>query len=242
MSTNFIDIFAKKEMKNSIYISTVSTLVIAFSIIIGLIYPIFEILDIIDKKITVSLNFDGGLIIDAILYAMSSRITCSIFVLTIIALYIKRRTKLRKYIIIVLGLTIVITLCDQISSSIIKPYICRLRPSHTIGICDLLHYVYGYKGGQYGFVSSHAANTFGVAAFLSAQMRNKKLTILLLLWATIVSCSRIYLGVHYFGDVICGGILGYTIGTIMAYIIYFTTLKYVVWRHIRLRPQLKRYV
>ena len=185
-------------MRNSIYISTFSALIITFCITIGLIYPIFEILDIIDKRITVSLNFNGGLVIDAILYAMSSRITCSIFILTIIALYINKKTKLREYLIIILGLTIVITLCDQISSSIIKPYICRLRPSHTIGVCELLHYVYGYKGGQYGFVSSHAANTFGVAAFLSAQMRNKKITIALFLWAIIVCYSRIYLGVHYF--------------------------------------------
>lgn len=224
-------------MRNSIYISTFSALIITFCITIGLIYPIFEILDIIDKRITVSLNFNGGLVIDAILYAMSSSITCSIFILTIIALYINKKTKLREYLIIILGLTIVITLCDQISSSIIKPYICRLRPSHTIGVCELLHYVYGYKGGQYGFVSSHAANTFGVAAFLSAQMRNKKITIALFLWAIIVCYSRIYLGVHYFGDVICGGILGYVIGSIIAYLIYFITLKYVKWKHIRLTPQ-----
>ena len=128
----------------------------------------FEILDAIDKQLTIALNFNGGSIVDAILYAMSSRITCSICVLIAITLYfLRKKTKLRRYLVIVLGLTLVITLCDQISASVIKPYVCRLRPSHTIGVCEFLHYVYGYKGGQYGFVSSHAANTLGAAAFLS---------------------------------------------------------------------------
>lgn len=164
---------------------------------------------------------------------MSSRITCSLVVLTLIALFLKRKAKLRKYIVIVFGLAIVITLCDQISASLIKPLVCRLRPSHTEGLCDLLHYVYGYKGGQYGFVSSHAANTFGVAAFLSFEMKNRKMAILVFLWAFIVSYSRIYLGVHYFGDVVCGGILGAIIGTTIAYIMRYIALRYIIWKHIR---------
>ena len=155
-------------MKRTIIISTISAIIIVFCIIPGYLYPIFEILDAIDKQLTIALNFNGGSIVDAILYAMSSRITCSICVLIAITLYfLRKKTKLRRYLVIVLGLTLVITLCDQISASVIKPYVCRLRPSHTIGVCEFLHYVYGYKGGQYGFVSSHAANTLGAAAFLS---------------------------------------------------------------------------
>lgn len=98
-------------------------------------------------------------------------------------IFSKKKTKLRRYLVIVLGLTLVITLCDQISASVIKPYVCRLRPSHTIGVCEFLHYVYGYKGGQYGFVSSHAANTLGAAAFLSYIIKNKRITIYLFTWA-----------------------------------------------------------
>lgn len=220
-------------MKRTILISAVSAIIIIFCIIPGYLYPIFGILDAVDRQITIALNFNGGTVLDAILYAMSSRITCSIFVLSIIALFWNRKSKLRKYIVIILGLTIVITLCDQISSSFIKPYVCRLCPSHTEGVSDFLHYVYGYKGGRYGFVSSHAANTFGVAAFLSLEMRNRKMAMFLFLWAIIVSYSRIYLGVHYFGDVVCGGILGLIIGIVIAYIARIVVFRYVLWKHSR---------
>lgn len=164
---------------------------------------------------------------------MSSRITCSIFVLIAISIYLRRKTKLRRYLIIILGLTLVITLCDQISASIIKPYVGRLRPSHTVGVCEFLHYVYGYKGGQYGFVSSHAANTLGAAAFLSYIIKNRKITIYLFTWALIVCYSRIYLGVHYLGDVICGGILGIAIGYTTAFVIHNIIIRYIMWKHIR---------
>lgn len=221
-------------MKRTIIISTISAIIIVFCIIPGYLYPIFEILDAIDKQLTIALNFNGGSIVDAILYAMSSRITCSICVLIAITLYfLRKKPKLRRYLVIVLGLTLVITLCVQISASVIKPYVCRLRPSHTIGVCEFLHYVYGYKGGQYGFVSSHAANTLGAAAFLSYIIKNKRITIYLFTWAFIVCYSRIYLGVHYLGDVICGGILGAAIGFTTAFAIHSIIIRYITWKRLR---------
>lgn len=227
-------------MKKTILISTISAIIITFCIIPGYLYPIFGILDAIDKQLTMFLNFNGGVVLDAIFYAMSSRITCSIFVLIAVSFYLSRKAKFRKYLVVVLGLVMVITLCDQISASIIKPFVCRLRPSHTLGVCEYLHYVYGYKGGQYGFVSSHAANTLGVAAFLSIIIRNKKITMYLFSWAIIVCYSRIYLGVHYLGDVICGGILGVLIGYIIAFILRGIIVRYIIWRHLRTYKTLLR--
>ena len=80
-------------MKRTIIISTISAIIIVFCIIPGYLYPIFEILDAIDKQLTIALNFNGGSIVDAILYAMSSRITCSICVLIAITLYFLRNLK-----------------------------------------------------------------------------------------------------------------------------------------------------
>lgn len=97
----------------------------------------------------------------------------------------------------------------------------------------ILHYVYGYKGGQYGFVSSHAANTLGATAFLSYIIKNKRITIYLFTWAFIVCYSRIYLGVHYLGDVICGGILGAAIGYTTAFAINSIIIRYITWKHLR---------
>lgn len=83
-------------MKRTIIISTISAIIIVFCIIPGYLYPIFEILDAIDKQLTIALNFNGGSIVDAILYAMSSRITCSICVLIAITLYFLRKNKTKK--------------------------------------------------------------------------------------------------------------------------------------------------
>ena len=75
----------------------------------------------------------------------------------------------------------------------------------------------GKAGGQYGFVSSHAANTFGVAIFLTLALRGYRPwpAILLYLWAVVSSYSRIYIGYHYPGDILCGALLGSLVGLIL---------------------------
>jgi undecaprenyl-diphosphatase len=90
-----------------------------------------------------------------------------------------------------------------------KPYFARLRPSQEPYLQAFIHIVNGYKGGKFGFASSHAANTFGVATFfflLSGKKR--KWMVLLFPWAALVTYSRIYLGVHYPGDIVVGALIG----------------------------------
>ena len=70
----------------------------------------------------------------------------------------------------------------------------------------------GYCGGKYGFVSSHASNSFMVAVFSLLMIRRKWFSYSMVIWALIVGYSRIYLGVHYPGDVICGSLLGIIVG------------------------------
>lgn len=110
--------------------------------------------------------------------------------------------------VILLAVGISIFLSDRISSGVIKPAVCRLRPSHEPALQDRVHIVNNYRGGKYGFVSSHAANTFALALFLSLLIRRRLWSVLFFLWAFLVSYSRIYLGVHYPGDIIGGAIVG----------------------------------
>lgn len=112
----------------------------------------------------------------------------------------------------------VVVLCsDQLSSHVFKPVFQRLRPCYNPDLQDLIHLPKGLAGGRYGFTSSHAANTFAVAAFLTPVLRNYRpwLGIVLYLWAFISSYSRIYLGFHYPGDILCGAILGILVGLIL---------------------------
>ena len=115
---------------------------------------------------------------------------------------------------IFLALALVVLCSDQLSAHVCKPLFQRLRPCYNTDLQGLIHLPKGMAGGQYGFVSSHAANTFAIAAFLTAALRKKYkwMGIALYLWAFISSYSRIYIGYHYPGDILCGAVLGILVG------------------------------
>ena len=121
---------------------------------------------------------------------------------------------------VLLGVIVVITLSDQISASVFKPIFHRLRPCYDPLIEDLVYTPKGKPGGHYGFISSHAANTFALASFIYMTMRQhyKKIGWIMFPWAILVSYSRIYMGVHFPGDIICGAAVGMILGFGIGYI------------------------
>ena len=108
--------------------------------------------------------------------------------------------------IVVIGLAVGVA--DFIASGILKDWVARPRPSRVPELEGVLHLVNGYKSGQYGFVSSHAANTMAVALLFSLIWRNKIATVGLMLWVAANCYSRMYLGVHYPTDILGGLIVG----------------------------------
>ncbi len=116
---------------------------------------------------------------------------------------------------IILFIALAVTLADQTSVHLFKEVFERLRPCHELALKETVHLVNGRCGGMYGFVSSHAANTFAVAMLLLLIIRKGWFTALMLIWAAIVSYSRIYLGVHYPGDVLGGAVLGVLCGLVV---------------------------
>ena len=110
-------------------------------------------------------------------------------------------------------IVLTVVLADQITSGFMKPFFERLRPSHEPSLEGIIHLVNNYQGGRYGFVSGHAANTTAVSLFIYLLLREThRFAWLIFLWAVVMSYTRIYLGVHYPGDVVVGMLVGLTCG------------------------------
>ena len=122
--------------------------------------------------------------------------------------------------IVVIGLAV--GAADFIASGILKELVARPRPTRVPELEGVLHLVNGYKSGQYGFVSSHAANTMVVALLFSLIWRNKIATVGLMLWVAANCYSRMYLGVHYPTDIL-GGLM---VGALVAVVVYAMLVRY----------------
>ena len=109
----------------------------------------------------------------------------------------------------VVAIALTITFADQMCNSFLRPLVGRLRPSNPENpIADLVYIVNGRRGGGFGFPSCHAANSFGLAIFLICLFRKRWLSIFIVLWAFTNSYTRLYLGLHYPGDLVAGAIIG----------------------------------
>jgi undecaprenyl-diphosphatase len=167
----------------------------------------------IDKALFAQLNGIHSDFFDAVMKFISGKFEwIPLYVLILAWIIYKFRWK---SLLVLASIALLIVLSDQLAVQI-KLAVERLRPCKEPDIRLWVHLVDGHCGGMYGFVSNHAANSFALAVFTALLFQNRYYTWFIVAWAAIVSYSRIYLGVHYPGDVICGAILG----ILLAFIVY----------------------
>jgi len=160
----------------------------------------------IDKQIFLAINGWHNEVWDGIMWWISGKTTWWPFYLLLLT-YMGWKKKWQ-LLPIILFIALVITMTDQTSVHLFKNVFLRLRPCHEPSLEGLVHLVNNKCGGQYGFISSHAANTFGVAFLTLLWIRERWFTAVMVSWALLVAYSRVYLGVHYPGDVLIGAIWG----------------------------------
>jgi len=180
---------------------------------------IIDSLKLWDTNLFLFLNGLHSSFFDEFMYVFSEKLTW--IPLYISVLYIVIKFWKSKSLWVILALVLCIVISDQVSSGLIKDLVQRPRPSHAENLKGLVHLVYNYSGGRFGFVSSHAANAFGFALLSSLLFKNRIYTLSIFCWAILTAYSRIYLGVHYPLDVL-GGIL---VGTLDAILCFWTLRK-----------------
>ena len=163
---------------------------------------------------------------DTFMWIYTDKLTWIPLILSILFVLFRKNWKEAALVCIAIALTI--TVCDQFASSLCKPYFARFRPAQDPQFSSFVQIVNGYRGGRYGFISSHAANSFGAIVLLSLIFRNRLFTVVSVLWAIVNCYSRIYLGVHYPGDIIGGTIAG-IIFAVIIYIILNQT-RHILWK------------
>lgn len=166
----------------------------------------------IDTQLFLFFNSKHSPFWDTVMYWLSEKFFWIPFY-AILLVVIGIKLKWKSLILVLPIVVLVITLSDQLSVHLFKNMFERYRPCHNLQIQELVHLVSGC-GGKYGFISSHAANSFALATFIGLLLKSKVQFILpaMVIWAALVSYSRIYNGVHYPADIVIGAFLGIAIG------------------------------
>ena len=172
-----------------------------------------------DRWLLLTVNGSASLYLDGVVRTLTTAATWIPLYLALFYLVMKNNETVRSIALIVACAGICYLLAGAVDDGIIKPLVARWRPTHDPVIGWQVDVVNGYRGGKYGFFSAHASNTFSIAIFFSLLVRSRLLTTALVVWSLVNCWTRLYLGVHFPGDILCGLLWGSIVGT-MVYLLY----------------------
>lgn len=165
-----------------------------------------------DRQLLLALNGSGSLWLDNMAHILTTATTWIPMYLALMYMVIKCNDNMRQIVLVVCAAGLCALLSGSLCDIFVKPTVMRWRPTHDPEIGMLVDVVNGYRGGNYGFFSSHAANTFSIAILFALLVRSVALSGTLVFWSLLNCWTRMYLGVHYPGDILCGLLWGGSVG------------------------------
>lgn len=185
----------------------------------------------LDRQLLEFFNGSNSVFLDSVALTFTSGLTWIPLYVALLYLVIKNSENMAQFGLIVASVVLCMLLSDGVAEYLVKPYVGRLRPSADPAVKYLIDVVGNYRESTtFSFPSAHAANTAAVAVFFSLLVRNKSLSVMLLLWSVLNCWTRLYLGVHYPGDILIGFLWG-IISAVVSYSVYRAI-------YFRLRPRL----
>ena len=167
----------------------------------------------LDKQLLLWFNGSDSLFLDGLVKTLTTATTWIPLYLGLFYLVLKNNDNVQKVLLVLGCAGLCVFLAGSLNDLFVKPWVARWRPSRDPEIAMLVDVVNGYRGGRYGFFSSHAANTFRLAIFFTLLVRSKVLSVAMVLWSLLNCWTRLYLGVHFPGDILCGLLWGGVVGT-----------------------------
>ena len=165
-----------------------------------------------DKQLLLTLNGSDSLFLDYLVMTLTNAKTWIPLYLALFYVVVKSNAKAKDILLVVAAAGLCVLLAGTVDDTIVKPMVARWRPGRDPEIGMLVDTVNGYRGGKYGFFSAHASNTFSIALFFSLLMRHRLFTCFMVGWSLTNCWTRLYLGVHYPGDITVGLIWGALVG------------------------------
>ena len=166
----------------------------------------------LDKELLLWLNGSDSLFMDSLMMTLTNAKTWIPLYLSLFYVVLKSNATVKDILLVMVAAGACVLLSGTIDDTIVKPLVARWRPGHDPEIGMLVDTVDGYRGGKYGFFSAHASNTFSIAVFFSLLMRQRLFTVFMVSYSLINCYTRMYLGVHYPGDITVGLLWGGLVG------------------------------